>query len=135
MVATAGVDDSVDIVDEIRTIARANQRFDESCELLAISQFSFWETREGLSLMLVYLHSWTPVRTNGVTTWNESVITMLCGIRDLGNFSNNGIVNLPKQTARVKEGKDSIQYIFSYYWWMSQWVKYGLRSKVSTYDQ
>ena len=26
---------------------------------------------------------------------NESVITMLCGIRDLGNFSNNGIVNLP----------------------------------------
>ncbi|KAL4310959.1 hypothetical protein GQ457_06G024670 [Hibiscus cannabinus] len=29
------VDDSVDIVDEIRTIARANQRFDESCELAA----------------------------------------------------------------------------------------------------
>ena len=35
MAATAGVDDSVDIVDEIRTIARANQRFDESCELAA----------------------------------------------------------------------------------------------------
>ncbi|KAK8478125.1 hypothetical protein V6N11_082045 [Hibiscus sabdariffa] len=29
------VDDSVDIVDEIRTIAQANQRFDKSCELEA----------------------------------------------------------------------------------------------------
>lgn len=40
MAATAGVDDSVDIVDKIRSIARANQRFDECCERVARNALS-----------------------------------------------------------------------------------------------